>query len=271
MTPSAGEVRDVVVPLRILREPLFFDCVPRWSWHAGALPHWMVWAVLRGQGRMTLGRATYPLRPGSVFLLRPGANPEADHDPSHPLLVYTVHFVPEGSVPQWKWDDLPQHHLLLDVGGFGANARVSVSAWGRGDPCGRARARLAIWQLLMQMADEQQRKGVLEQDDKVSRLLARIDESPHLRWSVEEMAAAVGFSGSTLHRVFRKMTGYSPGDYLVQRRIQMARQLLETSNLAVREIADTLGYADAAFFSRQFTKVEGCSPLRFRRSARDES
>lgn len=261
-------VKSAIVPLRVTREPLFFDCLPRWSWHSAALRNWMIWAVLRGNGQIELNESHHQLREGVVLLLRPGDLPLAEHDPHDPLLVYTVHFEPLAAVPDWRWPDLPSVHTLLDVSSFVANARVSVSAWARGDPCGMGRSNLAIWQLIMQYADEQQRRGFLEQDDRVSRILARIDESPQLRWSLSEMAESAGLSVSTLHRVFRSMTGHSPGDYVVQRRFQSARQLLETTTLPVAEIAEHLGYCDPGFFCRQFKRFQGSSPSAFRKQRR---
>ena len=258
-----------MVPIDIIREPLFFDCVPRWSWRAGRLKHFVLWAVFRGGGGLHLGDADWALGPGVVFLFRPGDAPTAWHDPDNPLLVYTVHF-DFRSEPPADAALPPRAHEVLDMSYLEASARVSVSAWARGDPAGRMRALLAVWQVLLQLADEQQRRGILETDDRVSRIVARIDAGPGRRWTLAEMAGQTHMSVSTFCRVFRKMTGHAPARYLILRRLQQARMLLESTDLPIGEIAEALGYADVGFFSRQFKQIVGRSPSRHRAQTKQD-
>lgn len=131
-------------------------------------------------------------------------------------------------------------------------------------PRRRLRAAHGVEQILLQLVDEEQRGGILELDDRVSRLVAHMDAEPSLRMSLGEMAAACHMSVSTFHRVFREMTGHAPLEYMVQRRIQHAKHLLRETTLQVVEIAHALGYEDIAYFSRQFRQKTGLSPLGFR-------
>lgn len=82
-----------------------------------------------------------------------------------------------------------------------------------------------------------------------------------------DLAAAVGLSGDYFGRRFRATFNASPRVWLNRRRIDAARRLLEETDLAVYEVADRLGYAGAAQFSRQFTKVVGVSPRAYRSSS----
>ncbi|MCD8482126.1 MAG: AraC family ligand binding domain-containing protein [Verrucomicrobia bacterium] len=101
------------MPVKVIREPLFFDCVPRWSWQAAALKNWMIWAVLRGKGSMLLHGKNHDLFEGVVFILRPGDVPVAYHEADNPLWVYTVHFEPLAWVTEWSWQELPVVHTLF--------------------------------------------------------------------------------------------------------------------------------------------------------------
>ncbi|WP_337099732.1 AraC family transcriptional regulator [Paenibacillus sp. YIM B09110] len=59
---------------------------------------------------------------------------------------------------------------------------------------------------------------------------------------------------------FRKHTGISPIDYLLQFRINRAKEMLVTKKYTVREIAKKVGYTDAYYFSRLFKKYTGVAP-----------
>jgi AraC-like DNA-binding protein len=67
--------------------------------------------------------------------------------------------------------------------------------------------------------------------------------------------------------LFTKYAGISPIDYLIQYRMKRAKLLLVGSGCSVRDIAESVGYEDAHYFSRLFKKHIGNSPSEFRASA----
>ena len=79
------------------------------------------------------------------------------------------------------------------------------------------------------------------------------------------MAREAGLSTVQFTRRFRRLTGTSPNLYLVRRRIERASQLIQQSPLKISEIAESLGYADVFFFSRQFKRILGHPPSHLRR------
>ncbi len=86
------------------------------------------------------------------------------------------------------------------------------------------------------------------------------------RLAIDDIAAAFNFSCSHFHSLFRKKTGMSPMDYFIQLKLQRACQLLDLSDLRVKEIAAKIGYDDPYYFSRIFTKVIGLSPQSYRKN-----
>lgn len=91
--------------------------------------------------------------------------------------------------------------------------------------------------------------------------------SPELLPTVAQMASQMGLSPEHFSRLFRRVNGQSPIQFIVGLRMTHARHLLRESSLSVGEIADRLGYADVYFFSRQFKEQVGVSPLRYRRQS----
>jgi AraC family transcriptional regulator, transcriptional activator of pobA len=83
-------------------------------------------------------------------------------------------------------------------------------------------------------------------------------------WRVADYARALAITPTHLSRVVRASTGEPASHAIDARLIREARRHLAFTNLGVATIADTLGFADPALFSRVFTRVAGCSPRAFR-------
>ena len=82
--------------------------------------------------------------------------------------------------------------------------------------------------------------------------------------SIATMAKQLSMSSRTLARKFFDELQISPGKWLQQKRIDMAKTLLEKTNLSISEICYRIGYDDPSSFSRLFSKVTGMGPGEFR-------
>ncbi|MET8155783.1 helix-turn-helix domain-containing protein [Sphaerisporangium sp. NPDC005289] len=86
--------------------------------------------------------------------------------------------------------------------------------------------------------------------------------------TIESMAAHAGVSTRTLARRFADQLGESPGRWLLARRIAAARDLLESSDLAVEAIARRVGLSSATNLRRRFLTTLGTTPGAYRRAFR---
>ncbi len=82
--------------------------------------------------------------------------------------------------------------------------------------------------------------------------------------SVEEIAEVFHINRYYLTHRFKRVTGYSPKQYMLLCRIAKARQMLSASNVSIMEIAGRCGFGDASNFSRQFRAETGYTPKEFR-------
>ena len=80
------------------------------------------------------------------------------------------------------------------------------------------------------------------------------------------MAAEAHLSVYHFARAFRLSTGVSPLRYVMQRRVGRAQQLLAQTNMPLATIASAVGFFDQAHFSRQFRRLVGTTPSRYRRT-----
>jgi two-component system response regulator YesN len=79
-----------------------------------------------------------------------------------------------------------------------------------------------------------------------------------------EMAQVIFFNPHYFSRVFKQETGHTFMEYLTATRIEQAKKLLLTTNLSISRVAKKVGYHDANYFSRVFSKKEGFSPSKYR-------
>lgn len=82
---------------------------------------------------------------------------------------------------------------------------------------------------------------------------------------VSAMADRSGLSERSFTRRFSKATGYTPVEYVQALRIEEAKQLLETEDLAIEAISAAVGYEDPTFFRRLFKRRAGVTPAQYRR------
>jgi transcriptional regulator GlxA family with amidase domain len=83
---------------------------------------------------------------------------------------------------------------------------------------------------------------------------------------LSDLAAHAGMSRRTFTRRFRHEVGQSPGQWLTQQRVELARRLLETTDLAVDRVAEQAGFGTAASLRQHLHTSLGASPHTYRRT-----
>jgi AraC family transcriptional regulator len=93
----------------------------------------------------------------------------------------------------------------------------------------------------------------------------RLDAGPTL----EQMAAVARLSAYHFARQFKRATGLPPHQYVIARRVERAKELLQAgTDLSLVEVAADAGFSDQSQFSRHFKRLVGVTPRQFRTSAR---
>jgi len=82
--------------------------------------------------------------------------------------------------------------------------------------------------------------------------------------TVDELACIACFSRDHFSRVFKAITGLTPCDYIIGKRIERAQFLLLTTDLSQNQIIEQTGFRSASYFSRIFKKFTSYSPTQYR-------
>jgi AraC family transcriptional regulator len=171
------------------------------------------------------------------------------------------------TVPPLDGLDLP--HLRAAMGAVDAE----LTAGGAGGPL--AAESLAnvlavhlIRHLVAPRRSERGRDGVLPRGRLravVEYVEAFLDAGPTL----EQMAAAAHLSVYHFARQFKAATGLPPHQYVILRRVERARQLLQTGGgFSLAELAVRVGFSDQSQFTHHFKRVVGVTPGQFRTPAK---
>jgi AraC-like DNA-binding protein len=97
-------------------------------------------------------------------------------------------------------------------------------------------------------------------DPIVAKAIWLLHQEPARRWTIEDLAAAVGASRSVLAERFNQYVGKPPIEYLTGWRIQLSCERLRTNRDPLARIAEAVGYESEAAFSRAFKREMGVSP-----------
>jgi transcriptional regulator GlxA family with amidase domain len=112
----------------------------------------------------------------------------------------------------------------------------------------------------------QQPLPVLDRSDLFADTMTWVQEHLDQPITVEDLAARAAMSPRTFARRFVAATGTSPYQWLLRRRVQLAQQLLEASDLPIETVAEKSGFCTAANLRKHFGRVVHTSPQAYRQA-----
>ena len=187
-----------------------------------------------------------------------GGAVNAPHDGALPIFSSMPKFIPVRRTDplagplQTGLSLLAAEKMSTEVGGIAAARRLAEI--------------VVIYALRAMTADSVDNYGVINAlaDPIMSRIIGIMDQEPTRRWTVAELARAVGMSRSAFANRFASRLGSPPLTYLTQRRLDKARSALADGAEPMIEVAHNAGYGSEGAFGLAFKKRFGISPARYR-------
>ena len=226
--------------------------------------------VTDGAGWCVVAGERHPVRSGQVLAIPADVPHEYGADPDHPWTIWWMH-VTGPDVPELLAS------ARLTLGRPVITLREPYKAQALVE---RALERLeqddsmpsmvgasgAAWHFLTTLTADQAPGRATA--DPVAQARDYLQARARERIGVPELAAMVGLSRSRFAELFRRSTGTSVLVYQTRLRMARARELLDTSDMAVSAIARAVGYDDPYYFSRHFSRMHGMSPTAYRAQAK---
>lgn len=104
-------------------------------------------------------------------------------------------------------------------------------------------------------------------DQQIGTVLNGLHSDPGQAWDIPALAKLAGMSRSSLAARFKALVGMSPMRYVTLWRMQKARELIENSQVPLKQIAGRVGYQSDVAFHHAFKRVMGISPGRLRQGS----
>ncbi|WP_420110576.1 AraC family transcriptional regulator [Pseudactinotalea sp.] len=257
-----------------------YSCDPSWDLPRRQRAHYQVWAVTSGVMDFRIGTdRTEHVGERSLIILPPRVPQRASYRDGR-LQTYVTHFmafdhgVPNlnlwqpgiiRSVPVAAWE-----RIVAELGDL---ARAMA---GPPDSCSRSSRLLASAALTgvlgrIESLPERPaaRQGSIASSPSVAAAIEYVRAHPDAPLSTRVLAAHVHLSSAALRTNFRRAVGQSPGEFVKQYRLSVAKSLLRESSLSVAAIGRRAGYPDPFYFSRVFRASEGVPPSQWRESLDD--
>jgi AraC family transcriptional regulator len=171
------------------------------------------------------------------------------------------------TVPPLDGLDLP--HLRAAMGAVGAE----LASDGPGGPlAAESLANVLAVHLIRHLSAprrlERGRDGALPRG-RLRAVVEYIEEHLDGGPTLAQLAAVVGLNPFHFARQFKAATGVPPHQYVILRRVERAKQLLQAgTDLSLAEVAACAGFSDQSQFSHHFKRLVGVTPGRFRTPAR---
>lgn len=99
---------------------------------------------------------------------------------------------------------------------------------------------------------------------RIRRIADYVEEHLDGEIRIAELAALIGISPGHLHRAFNATLGVTPLEFITERRIKRAMQMLARETASVAQIALRVGFQSPSHFTRTFRRVVGVNPAQYR-------
>lgn len=105
-------------------------------------------------------------------------------------------------------------------------------------------------------------------DDRLQQVVGYINDHLTEELSVQRISRSANISKSVLYQRFHDVFGCTVSEYVNEKRVALACDLLQKTDLSVEVIAQRVGFSGASYFVEVFKRLKGTTPLKFRKNVK---
>ena len=231
--------------------------------------------ICSGTSEFFIHGQKYPVKPGDLIIYNPGIVHDDLTGPDCDIGYYCV------AVGGLRMPGLPENALIEESAGFLFEAgehfetlhtlcelmfqSLSVGAPGAETFCRNVLHAFLVRALTVTRGIPETAEAI-DDDDNIlgNRIKEYIDEHYSEPLTLQSIGDALNASPYYISHVFKRVSGYSPIQYLLRRRLGEAQTLLISTSIPISEIAGMVGFDTQNYFNAQFTKNVGIPPKKYR-------
>jgi len=222
--------------------------------------------VAQGCGEVIIGRKTFRLNAGSVFSYGPNIPHTIRNDPGNPMVKYFVDFIGTEALRLRMASPLRNGVVRLSAPGEILDIFDDLQRQGARTAPGAPEICSALVRLLILKIGAFAIPDT-ETDPRALATYQRCKEQVEHKFielnSLAQIARICHVDQAYICRLFQRFDHQSPYRYLLRLKMNRAAELLMSSQLLVKELAEKLGFDDPYHFSRVFKSVHHISPVQF--------
>lgn len=220
--------------------------------------------IVKGEGTLICNDRVYHLEKGDLFILAKGSNYQYFPDIKKPWTK--IKFATDGILVS----NLIVSYSLNDVvvvKGFNSERLFKDMLEISQNDCEEEKTMLAaslkFHEILQKIYTTQNRNLPKDTAAAIKKILdTNLYKSD---FSMKDVSALLGLSKAQIINVFREKYNQTPYKYFIDRRIQLSVTMLINTDMAIKEISDTLHFSDQHYYANVFKKSIGTSPKQFRK------
>ncbi len=241
-------------------------CNPEYVIHKRRFRFQSIECVAQGCGELIIGRKKFPLNAGSVFSYGPNIPHTIRNDPENPMVKYFVDFIGTEASRLRMGSPLRNGVVRLSAPGEILDIFDDLQRQGsRNAPGAPAICSALVRLMILKVGSLAIPEG--EIDPRALATYRRCREQIEQKFvelnSLAGIAQVCHVDPAYICRLFQRFDHQSPYRYLLRLKMNRAAELLMSSQLLVKEVAEKLGFDDPYHFSRVFKSVHHISPVQF--------
>ena len=247
----------------------FFSLEKGGSWENGyhTFEQNKFYYVTDGECSISVEGKTYNAKKGMWFFIPAGTLHKFHNYPDKPMEKYWMHFdlypdsslakslslnnyvnVPENSVVEKLFSEYIKHKR-----NDGLTDKIEIKA-----------ILLKLISEYIKLSEKSDIKVEKKAEDRIEKVLSYININLKKDLTNEELAKICFLHPNHFIRFFKQKTGATPQQYIMQKRMENAKRLIEQTDLSMAEIAEKTGLYDTAHLSRAFKKFYSMAPTQYK-------
>lgn len=223
--------------------------------------------VMEGEGFITVDGFSYDVKEGDTYIIPPSVHYYYDSQPKNPMNKLWLHYDGTLVEPLLRFFGLQSKVLLFKTSAsFDIMDRIHKTCLTHNDVHSlQSETNVLLFQLLELLANSLY--TLRPPENKIEAVQKYIDVNPSQNITAKTLAEISGQSVDHTLRLFKQKYGVTPHQYLLHRKIELAKFYLQVTDYGIEQIASELSFCDGTHFSRTFFQKTKQKPSTYKRQS----